>query len=139
MNKQPFKKTINIRWSDTDKNGHVNNGKYFDYFEEARTQWVYAFKKLINWGIENSIQFVVAEQSCKYMYPLLHPNTIEVTQYVSRIGAASIEFKYEIRILGSDRIVTTAYSKLACYNLKTARLEKIPNDIKQATLEDYYE
>ncbi|AJC49186.1 acyl-CoA thioesterase [Allofrancisella guangzhouensis] len=139
MNIKPFQIITNIRWSDTDKNGHVNNGKYFDYFEEARTEWVYSFKKLINWSLKNSIQFVIAEQSCKYILPLLHPNKIEITQYVLKIGVASIEFRYELRIPGNGKIITTAHTKLACYNLKTARLEKIPNDIKQAILENHNE
>ncbi|API86884.1 acyl-CoA thioesterase [Francisella uliginis] len=135
MNSKPFKIITNIRWSDTDKNDHVNNGKYFDYFEEARTTWAYENTGLMDWAKENSIQLVITEQSCKYILALQHPNKIEVTQYISKIGAASIEFDYEIRIFGSDKVVTKAKAKLACYNAKTSRLQKLPADLKQKLLE----
>ncbi|ASG68030.1 thioesterase [Francisella halioticida] len=134
MNLKPFKIITNIRWSDTDKNDHVNNGKYFDYFEEARTTWAYENTGLMNWAKENSIQLAIIEQSCKYIVALQHPNKIEVTQQISKLGVASIEFDYEIRILGSDKIVTKAKAKLACYNAKTFKLQKFPTDLKQRLL-----
>ena len=135
MNTKPFKIITNIRWSDTDKNDHVNNGKYFDYFEEARTTWAYENTGLMKWAKENFIQLVIAEQSCKYILALQHPNKIEVTQYISKIGSASIEFDYEIRILGNNKVITKAKAKLACYSAKTSRLQKLPAELKQKLLE----
>lgn len=135
MNPRPYKFIANIRFLDTDKYGHVNNSVYFTYFEEARTEWVFNFKELISWAEENSIQFVLAEQSCKYLLPLFHPNKIEITQHISKIGAASMEFDYEIRVLGNDNVVTKAKAKLACYNSKTSRLQKFPHELKQMILE----
>ncbi|AEB28715.1 acyl-CoA thioesterase [Francisella hispaniensis] len=135
MKSNVFKIITNIRWSDTDKNDHVNNGKYFDYFEEARTTWAYENTGLMTWAKENSIQLVITEQTCKYILPLKHPNKIQVTQYIVKIGAASMEFEYEIRILGSDEVITRAKAKLACYNAKTGRLQKIPAQLKQLILE----
>ncbi|AVC44298.1 thioesterase [Francisella tularensis subsp. novicida] len=136
MKSNVFKIITNIRWSDTDKNDHVNNGKYFDYFEEARTTWAYENTGLMAWVKENSIQLVITEQTCKYIFPLKHPNKIQVTQYIAKIGAASMEFEYEIRILGSDEVITRAKAKLACYNAKTGRLQKIPPQLKQLILEE---
>ncbi|ABI82914.1 acyl-CoA thioesterase [Francisella tularensis] len=136
MTTNPFKYITNIRFVDTDKYGHVNNSIYFNYFEEARTAWVYNSKQLISWAEQNSVQFVISEQCCKYILPLLHPNKIQVTQYIAKIGAASMEFEYEIRILGSDEVITRAKAKLACYNAKTGRLQKIPPQLKQLILEE---
>lgn len=131
-----FKIITNVRWSDTDKNDHVNNGKYFDYFEEARTTWAYENTVLMTWAKENSIQLVITKQTCKYILPLKHPNKIQVTQYIAKIGTASMEFEYEICILGSDQVITKAKAKLACYNAKTGRLQKIPTQLKQLILEE---
>lgn len=47
-----------------------------------------------------------------------------------------MEFEYEIRILGSDEVITRAKAKLACYNAKTGRLQKIPPQLKQLILEE---
>jgi acyl-CoA thioester hydrolase len=132
----PFKFNSIVRFIDTDKYGHVNNSIYFTYFEEARTEWVYSFKKLIDWGTENSIQFVIAEQSCKYILPLLHPNKIETTQSIKKFGAASIEFSYELRIVGTEQILTTGNTKLAFFNAQTNRLQKIPTELRQNILNE---
>ena len=82
----PFKFNFIVRFTDTDKYGHVNNSVYFTYFEEARTQWLFDFPSLVKWGEDNYIQFVIAEQSCKYILPLLHPNNIETTQSIKKFG-----------------------------------------------------
>ena len=124
----------NVRFSDTDKYAHVNNSKYFNYFEEARTEWIYGNKNLINWTKENSIQLVIAEQSCKYIHPITHPNKLEVTQIVKKVGVASIELYYEIRISGQNKIVTTANVKLASFNSITNKPQRIPKNIKETLL-----
>jgi len=128
---EPFKYITKVRFDDTDKYGHVNNSRYFTLFEEARTDWMYSFSSLIYWAETNSIQFVIAEQSCKYKLPLLHPNIIEVTQKINKFGSVSIEFEYELRIVGTEQILSTARSKLAFYNSKTHKLEKLPPHLKQ--------
>lgn len=133
----PYKYKTNVRFSDTDKNGHVNNGKYFDYFEEARTTWAYEKSDLMKWSEENSLHFVTAEQSCKYIRPLLHPANIEITQHIFKSGAASIDFEVSIRLCNSNNIIATAKIKIACYNPKTNRPERIPTYIKQTILQNH--
>ncbi|MEY8701858.1 acyl-CoA thioesterase [Francisella philomiragia] len=135
MKSNIFKHIVNIRFADTDKYGHVNNSTYFNYFEEARTTWAYENTGLMSWAAQNSIQLVITEQTCKYILPLLHPNKIEVTQYIAKIGAASLEFEYEIRLVGDEQVTTKASARLACYNPKTHRLQKIPNELKKMILE----
>ena len=88
----------------------------------------------MTWAKENSIQLVITEQTCKYILPLKHPNKIQVKQYIAKIGIASMEFEYEIRILGSDQVITKTKAKLACYNVKTGRLQKILTQLKELIL-----
>ena len=134
MKENAYTLVTRVRWSDTDKNAHVNNSKYFEYFEEARSSWVYEKTNLIKWCKENNIQLVIAEQSCKYLLPLTHPNNIEVTQYISKVGIASIEFEYELRLAGEDKIYTTARVKLAAYNTETKKPQKISKNFKENLL-----
>lgn len=133
---KPFSYNSIVRFTDTDKYGHVNNSVYFIYFEEARTQWLFGFPDLVKWGQDNSIQFVIVEQNCKYMHPLLHPNRIETTQKIKKIGTASIEFTYELRVLGSDQVLTTGNTKLAFFNSTTNKLQRIPTNLRQMLLND---
>ncbi|MGQ4006157.1 thioesterase family protein [Francisellaceae bacterium CB300] len=131
-----YKHKTSVRFSDTDKNGHVNNGRYFDYFEEARTMWAYENSDLMKWGEENSLQFVIVEQSCKYIRPLFHPANIEITLHIAKHGVASIDFESSIKICGCDNVIATAKIKIACYNPQTNRLQKIPTELRQKLLND---
>ncbi len=131
-----FKFNSLVRFTDTDKYGHVNNSVYFKYFEETRTQWLFGFPDLVKWGEDNHIQFVIAEQSCKYILPLLHPNKIETTQSIKKFGAASIGFSYELRIASTEQILTTSNTRLAFFNAKTNKLQKIPTELRQKLLND---
>ncbi|MFV9970360.1 MAG: hypothetical protein AB8V12_03700 [Francisella endosymbiont of Hyalomma asiaticum] len=70
----------------------------------------------MTWAKENSIQLVITEQTCKYI--LKHPNKIQVTQYAV------------------IKVITKAMDKLACYNTKTSRLQKLPTQLKQLILEE---
>ena len=36
----PVSVKVPVRWADLDANGHVNNAKYFTYFEQARIAWL---------------------------------------------------------------------------------------------------
>ena len=90
----------------------------------------------MKWGEENSLHFVVAEQSCKYIRPLLHPANIEITQHIVKYGAASIDFEASIKVCGSDDVVALAKIKIACYNPKTNKPERIPAHIKQTVLQN---
>ncbi len=35
-----YSQTINVRWSDMDAIGHVNNARYFTYMEQVRIEWL---------------------------------------------------------------------------------------------------
>lgn len=36
---QTFDYDIHLRWSDADRNGHINNGKFATFAEDARIEW----------------------------------------------------------------------------------------------------
>lgn len=130
----PYKYKTSVRFSDTDKNGHVNNSKYFDYFEEARTTWAYEGSNLMTWGEKNSLQFVIVAQSCKYIRPLFHPANIEITQHIVKYGAATIEFESNIKLCENEQTIATAKIKLACFNPRTNRPERLPTDLKEVII-----
>ena len=83
-----------IRWSDMDMLGHVNNTLYFRYMEQARLEWRYAMER--QWGPQPETKRVLASASCTFLLPLVFPGDIEVRMFLGKPGRTSVGSFYEI-------------------------------------------
>ena len=92
-----FTLTLPVRWADLDANGHVNNAKYFTYFEQARIAW------LESQNAQNTADGhgpVIAQTGCNFQRPIPYPETLEIRVYSGAPGRSSFPTFYEI--FGSD-------------------------------------
>ena len=77
---------ITIRWSDMDAYGHVNNGVYLNYLEEARDRLAGEL-----FGEQGSWDFVLAHVGIDFRHELTQADgTITVRAEVSGVGTSSI-------------------------------------------------
>ena len=82
-----------VRFSDVDAYGHVNNVKYFEYYQEARL----AFLSSLGSG-EGDFELVVARVEVDYKRPILfrtEPYTVDT--WVIRVGGSSFTLGSEFR------------------------------------------
>ena len=76
---------VQVRFSDVDVYGHVNNVKYFEYLQEAR---VLTTARL--WEGLDPISLVVAQTDVDYRVPILfRPEPYDAWSWVSRVGQRS--------------------------------------------------
>ena len=76
---------VQVRFSDVDVYGHVNNVKYFEYLQEAR---IVATARL--WEGLDPISLVVAQTDVDYRVPILfRPESYDAWSWVSRVGQRS--------------------------------------------------
>ena len=119
---------IQIRFSDVDVMGHVNNAVYLSYFEYTR---LYYFEELVgpqwNW-IEQGILLVKNE--VEYLKPLLLKDKATIEMSIGAIGNKSFTFHYELRV--NDLVYTKALSTLVCYNSKESKTISIPEKMKHS-------
>jgi acyl-CoA thioester hydrolase len=89
-------KRIEIRWSDLDVYGHVNNAIYLTYLEEARDEWLGA-----SLGDSDQIwNWVVVRVEIDYRRELALADDIAIaTCRLDRIGTSSITTREEVRTL----------------------------------------
>lgn len=127
--------SIQIRFSDCDMMGHLNNAVYLNYFESAR---IYYFKHVFgnkrDWKTNGMI---VRLNKIEYIAPILLDNTPLVELYVESIGNKSFTINYEIRV--NDELRTIGKSIMVWYNSELSQSIEIPEDIKTAleTLKRY--
>jgi acyl-CoA thioester hydrolase len=89
---------VHVRFSDVDVYGHVNNVKYFEYFQEARL--LYLTSRL--WGeVPRDVpqaSIVVAQTDVDYKQPILfRPEPYDCWSQIERVGTRSLTLESEIR------------------------------------------
>lgn len=82
-----------VRWADMDVNTHVNNTRYFTYFESARLAW---FESVRARGQRNGHGPVVAQTSCNYRRSIPYPETVLINLYAGAPGRSSFTTYYEL-------------------------------------------
>ena len=82
-----------VRWADMDVNAHVNNVRFFTYFESARLAW---FQDVRAREQRSGKGLVVAQASCNYRRPVPYPETLRVNLYASVPGRTSFTTYYDL-------------------------------------------
>lgn len=86
-----------LRWADLDLLGHINNVKYVDYLQEARSALLRSC--LTAAGVERPTgdAYVVVRHEVTFMAPLLfRRQTVSIESWVGEIRAASFALEHEI-------------------------------------------
>ncbi|MGZ4489177.1 MAG: acyl-CoA thioesterase [Nocardioides sp.] len=106
-----------VRFSDVDVYGHVNNVKYFEYYQEARL----AFLTSLGRSLESAdLGLVIARLDVDYKIPILfRPEPYAVSSWVSRVGTSSFDLEAEIH--DGERLLSRAHAVLVSFDLGTQR------------------
>jgi acyl-CoA thioester hydrolase len=106
---------LKVRWSDVDAYRHVNNVQYFEFFQEARIQYMMSMHRKQDgaWS-----EHVVARTDVTYRRPILfrrEPYTVH--SWISRVGTRSFTISAEIRdggeVLASSDVVMVTFDSRA--------------------------
>ncbi len=122
---------LKVRFSDVDVFGHVNNVKYFEYFQEARLSFLSALRGVD--GLGGSV-VVVAQMTVEYKRPILfrlEPYAVET--WVSRVGTSSYTISAEIK--DADAVLSRADAVLVGFDAKTQRAAPLSEETRARLLE----
>ncbi len=110
---EPFK--VQVRFSDLDVLGHVNNSVYLTYFESAR---VYYFQQLLDtsWDWETD-SVVLVKNEVEYIRPIFLHDVPEVEVSTVHVGSKSFTFAYHIRV--NDVLCSKGSSTLVAFDAKS--------------------
>jgi acyl-CoA thioester hydrolase len=106
-----------VRFSDVDVYGHVNNVKYFEYYQEARLAFLMSLGRDDG---ERGFSLVVARLDVDYKRPVLfRPEPYLVESRVSRIGTSSFDVSAEI--LDGDVLLSRARATMVTFDQEAQR------------------
>lgn len=123
----PHRTSIQTRWHDNDVYGHVNNVVYYSYFDSVVNRLLIEQGGLdIHGG--NSIGFIV-ESHCKFLNPLVYPNTVEAGLRVGKLGTSSV--RYELALWDHQgQLCAEGYMVHVFVDRATQRPTPIPDSLR---------
>ncbi len=126
MNTNPFE--VQVRFSDIDLLGHVNNVAYFNYFEMAR---IHYFHPLLGKDWDWMKQGVVlVKNEATYLSSIRLHDKPKITLYVTNIGTKSFSLGYEVNV--GPQLCATGSSTLVCFNNYSKQTIEIPEAMRLA-------
>jgi len=131
-NKQPFElndfpiQTFDkVRYSDTDRQGHVNNAAFSSFLETGRVEFLYDPKDPL--AAEDS-EFVIASLHLNFLAEITWPGRLDIGTGVTRVGTSSFGL---YQVLFQDRVcVATAETIIVKTDIKSRRSSPLSEDTK---------
>ena len=106
-----------VRFSDVDIYRHVNNVKYFEYYQEARLAFLSSLGRDLD---EPRFGLVVARIQVDYKRPILfRSQPYWVDSWVTRVGNSS--FGLAAEILDGDQVLSRAEIAMVTFDLAAQR------------------
>jgi acyl-CoA thioester hydrolase len=114
-----------IRWSDMDAFGHVNNARYLTLFEEARTQLIARAAR--EEGLSGLLTgVVVARHEIDYLRPIdYQPDPVRIDTWVDEVRNVSFRVGYEMFDHDGGEVVARARTLLVPYDLDAGRPRRL--------------
>ncbi|MDC3412573.1 acyl-CoA thioesterase [Aquibacillus sp. 3ASR75-11] len=121
---------INIRFSETDMFGHVNNVSPFIYFEEARIEYLKKIGLFGDLSKENDTIPIAADLQCDYHKQMFFNDQIKLYVKVNQIGNTSLDMHY-MAINQDDEVCLTGRGRLVQINQKTGKPTPFSDEVKK--------
>ncbi|WP_240181641.1 thioesterase family protein [Nocardioides sp. 616] len=122
---------LHVRFSDVDVYGHVNNVKYFEYFQEARVQLLDSLGREM--PQEGGVGVVVARTEVGYRRPIhVRAQPYQVRTWVSQVGNRSAVVDAEITDEGT--LLSRARVVLVFFDPATQRSVDPPPEVRARML-----
>ena len=120
-----------VRFSDVDVYGHVNNVKYFEYYQEARLAFLMSLGRDAG---EKGFSLVVARLDVDYKRPILfRPEPYLVESWVTRVGRSSFDINSEIR--DGETVLSRAQAAMVTFDLEEQRSRPLTDGERRRLLE----
>ena len=122
--KMVHQKIFEIAWGDMDALGHVNNVRYFDYFQEARVEWL----RNINIKMTSATGPVVIQVSCTFLKPIIYPATITLKSSLHSLGTSSVVMDHDL--YQEEELMAQGLSKVVWVDYKQGKSVPLPDIIR---------
>ncbi|MBE6281326.1 MAG: acyl-CoA thioesterase [Bacteroides sp.] len=118
-----------IRFSDVDQFGHVNNSVYFSLYDLAKTTYVNDVLGNANWG---EMAIVVANISANFFTPVFFSDKVEIETSVVQLGNKSFTLLQRAVSAETREVKCECRTVMVLYDLILKEPMQIPDEYKHA-------
>lgn len=121
---------IKVRNHHVDAYGHVNNATYFNYLEDARTDFFEELGYSLEVLAERKVRVYLTEVTAHYRHPAQVNDLLEIYGWFIKISNRRATWQHEIYNLKTGRLVLTG-TATGMFTVN-GRLARIPEDMQAA-------
>ena len=119
---------IQIRFSDIDIMGHVNNSIYLNYFESGRMHYLVSLLGM-DWDWRKN-GIILKTNEIEYFKPVFLGEKPLVKVYLETIGTKSFSLAYELTV--NDEVKTTGKSVLVSFDFLENKTKELDDKFRLA-------
>jgi thioesterase-3 len=120
---------IEVRSTELDALGHVNNAKYLEYLEWGRFEWVRQAGVPIDSFGRGALSTVIVNVNINYRREATMGERLTVRTWLAAIGRSSFRIGQEI-VNGRGETVADAVVTSAMFDMRTRRSVPVPDDLR---------
>jgi len=117
-----------VSWGDMDAFGHVNNKRYFRYFEDARIAYFSQANLAGMSGMPTGVAPVLASISCRFRAPLTFPDQLAVGTRVVDIGEDRFSVEHAVASASLGIIAAFGEARVVSFDFGKNASVPIPED-----------
>jgi acyl-CoA thioester hydrolase len=124
-----------VLWGDMDALRHVNNTRYFAWFEAARIAYFDRIRGAFGSAPSGlgDVGPILATTSCDYLRPITYPANVIVGVRVGEIGNSSVRMEYElVRADTPADVCARGASVIVLVRYATLEKVRVPEDVRAA-------
>jgi len=125
---------VDIRFSDTDANGHVFFGNYFTLFDTAFLKYLKVIGYPFDRFLQNDLNFYYVEAKSQFKSPIKFDDDLDVEVYIDHLGKTSFTIGFEAFNKTSSRIAALGNIVAVVVNQKTEKPSAVPDELIKAFL-----
>ena len=118
-------KTFDIPWGDMDALGHVNNACYFEYFQEARIEWLRELKI----SMVESAGPVVIHAACTFLKPVIYPASLILRSSLHSLGRSSMVMDHDI--YQNEVLMAQGFCKIVWVDYQQSKSVPLPEAFRR--------
>ncbi|MFZ2447736.1 MAG: thioesterase family protein [Syntrophobacteraceae bacterium] len=123
---------IQVRYIETDMQGHVFFGHYFTYFDVGLIEYLRAIGFGYNDFLDAGVDFFYVAADSQYQGRAFFDETLHVHTHVSNIGNTSFTFEFAIFEELSDRPICTGHIVAVAVDKATREKVRVPDQFRKA-------
>ncbi len=133
----PVTLELPVQWGELDALRHVNNARFFTWFESARIAYFDRMRASIpgagaTVGL-GEIGPILASTSCDFLRPVTYPAVVRVGARVSELGNSSMRMEYAVeRTDVPDDLCAKGTSVVVLVRYSTLQKVRVPDEMRAA-------